>query len=217
MAIALPSDIELVDAAAATRGSAKPYFEDIDRAIRVFLTRRGDGLNIVAIDGTHDTLGWAVDFLALGVTDEQSMTHDTLGFPIHSGFYESAVTCLARLALVAANGPYAICGHSLGAALALLIGALLSQDTFNNRTLAPVKIGAFAPPKVGGQKFIDAIMKIPFCAYRFGDDPVPEVPFTIPFLPYMQVPLTQVGAPMTDPLWCHHIRNYVEAVHGRGK
>lgn len=212
MSLLLPTDAELVDCAAQTYGSAEPFFEDIDRAIRIFLTKRADGLNILAIEGTHDTVGWLTDFIAIAINDQQGMDHATLGF-IHAGFYEAAVTSLTRCALVAANGPYAICGHSLGAALALLIGALLSQDVFNDRTLAPVKIGAFAPPRVGGDAFVKVVTKVPLCAYKFGNDPVPEVPINLPWLPYAQVPLRLVGKPMINPIHCHAIANYVTAVH----
>ena len=206
MTVATPSDGDLVDQAAATYSQPETYFEDIKSAVRVFLTQ-GDGFNIIAIEGTHDALGWAVDFFGAAVEDQQGLNHQTLGF-IHAGFYDAAVTALTRCALVAVRGPYAICGHSLGAALALLIGALLADDGY-----PPVKIGAFAPPRVGGAKFVQKVTSIPLCAYRYGNDPVPEVPLSIWSLPYVQVPLTQVGEPMANPFSCHTIRNYVDAVH----
>lgn len=210
--IVLPTDAELVGYAAATYDpAAVPYIDDVNNSIRSFLFTRADGLNIIAIEGTHNPLGWALDFFGVTIRDQQGMNHETLGW-IHAGFYASAVASLTRAALIAASGPYAICGHSLGAGLALLIGALLSQDELGDRGLAPVKIGAFAPPRVGGDAFVKTINAIPFCAYRFGNDPVPEVPITIPDFPYRQVALTQVGAPMLDPFKCHDIQNYVAAV-----
>jgi fermentation-respiration switch protein FrsA (DUF1100 family) len=213
--IALPTDAELVDAAAATYApTAPPYFEDAGNAIRVFLSTREDGLNILAVEGTHDVLGWALDFVAADIDDQQGMNHATLGF-IHAGFYASAVAALTRCALLAGKGPYAICGHSLGAALALLIGGLLSDDN-----LPPVKIGAFAPPRVGGPTFAKVVTRGPFCAYRFNLDPVTEVPLTItPLFPYIQVPLVQIPGPsiplfdLKDRIACHHITNYVVGVH----
>lgn len=212
----LPSDMELVSAAAATYApGATPFFEDVDQAVRVFTSKSAAGVNIIAVEGTHDALGWAADFVALSVADQQGMNHATLGF-IHAGFYTTALTALARCALVAAEGPYAICGHSLGAALALLIGAMLSQDVFEGRALTPVKIGAFAPPRVGGADFIKVATAVPFCAYRYGDDVVPEVPLSLPpLLPYVQVPLTALAdthKPGLGPFGCHHIDNYVAGV-----
>jgi hypothetical protein len=220
--IVLPTDSELVEAAAATYlANAVPNFQDDDRAIKVFVTKRtSDGLNIIAIEGTHDPLGWALDFLAAEVEDQQGMNHATLGW-IHAGFYSSAVVALTRCALIAAEGPYAICGHSLGAALALLIGSLLSQDQLDGRSLAPVKIGAFAPPRVGDSTFVKVATSIPLCAYRYNVDPVPQVPLTIsPAFPYMPVPMTALPGPsiplfaITRRLACHNIANYVAGVKG---
>lgn len=214
----LPTDVELVQHAAATYDPAAiPDFQDVDHAVKVFMTTRADGLNVIAIEGTHDAVGWGFDFLAASVSDQQGMDKQTLGF-VHSGFYAAGLTALTRCALIAAGGPYAICGHSLGAALALLIGGILSQDSFEGHSLAPVKIGAFAPPRVGGAQFVKVIETIPFCAYRYGQDPVPEVPFSIPGWPYEQVPLTQLPGPAV-PLFDirarladHHIQNYVAGV-----
>lgn len=209
--LALPTDADLVGFAAQTYTRDDPYIVDVDRAIRTFVSKRDDGLNIVAIEGTHDPLGWSLDFFSVTVQDQQGMEHQTLGF-VHAGFYDAAIAALPRLALLAASGPYAICGHSLGAGLALLIGALLSQDDFKDAKLSPVKIGAFAPPRVGGAGFVKVATSIPFCAYRFGNDPVPEVPITLPGFPYQQVPLTQVGYDFLDPFKAHAIENYLSAV-----
>lgn len=222
-----PTDSDLVKAAAATyQPSSEPLFEDFEKAIRVFKSRTADdSLTILAVEGTHSSLGWAIDFAGASIEDQQGMNHATLGL-VHSGFYASAVSALARCALVAAEGPYAICGHSLGGALALLIGGLLAQDAFEGRDLTPVKIGAFAPPRVGAQTFVDFITHIPICAYRYGDDPVTEVPMTTLLCPYRQVPLIHVGPPQRfrSPLLSdvtglirgfHHIANYVAAVLAR--
>ena len=104
--------------------------------------------------------------------------------------------------------PYALAGHSLGAAMALLLGGLLI-----NRGRPPMKIGAFAPPRVGGDQFVKAVGKVPVSAYIYGNDLVPDVPFTIlPAFPYEQVRLIQVGQPRADRLSCHAIANYVAAV-----
>lgn len=216
------SDHELVLAAAATYSSTDtPYFEDVDRAIRVFLSKASDGANIIAIEGTHDPLGWALDFFALQVQDQQGMDHKTLGF-VHAGFYAAAVSALPRIVLAASGAPFYITGHSLGAGLALEISGMLIDDN-----LAPLKVGAFAPPRVGGATFVKIATSIPFCAYRFGNDPVPEVPLSLPDFPYVQVPLTQVGEPgenhappsimsrllsVSKNFADHHISNYVAAV-----
>ena len=207
--VIVPSDTELVDAAAETNDpAATPLIADLGSAVRVFLTTRADGLNIIAIEGTHNLPGWALDFCALGIKDHPGINHSSLGF-IHSGFYASAMVVLPRVALAAARGPYALAGHSLGAALALLLGGLLIDDN-----MPPVKIGAFAPPRVGSDKFVRIVSTVPHCVYAYGNDPVPRVPFRImPLWPYQQLPLTQIGQPEADEFACHNIKNYVTGVH----
>jgi Lipase (class 3) len=203
-----PTDAELVDEAAGTYTRDDPFAADPASALRVFLTKREDGLNIFSIEGTHDDLGWAADFFALRVWDHPGKTMPSIGW-VHAGFLDLAWTVLGKLRPAMAAAPYAICGHSLGAAEALLIGATMIDEGS-----PPIKIGAFAPPRVGDATFVKVATSVPLCAYRFGDDPVPTVPWPIPiFFPYRQVPLTQIGQPMADSFKCHAIANYVAAVH----
>lgn len=207
----LPTDVELVNAAAATYvPNIEPYFEDADKSIRVFQTTRiDDGLKIFAIEGTHNRLGWFIDLFSLTLLDQQGLDHRSLG-PIHAGFYASAVAALTRIALVAQREPIAITGHSLGAALALLLTGLLID-----LGIAPVKVGAFAPPRVGGPLFVKVATSIPFCAYRWGNDPVTEVPARIldlPDFPFIQVPLSAIGKRRLWAPGCHNITNYVSGV-----
>jgi hypothetical protein len=222
MTTALPSDADLVDAAATTYSGKIPFIDDLDSAIRVFLTTRPDGSTIVAIEGTHDVLGWALDFCALSIRQQGGIVHPSLGF-IHAGFNLAADRVFNRIVaeLEKRGTPFAMAGHSLGAALALLIGARLKVDA----GLPPTKIGAFAPPRVGGDTFVNLVKTIPLCAYWYGDDPVPRVPFHwVPLWPYDGVPLAHVGPDATlDDNWLdnlhvkvrdHHIDNYVAAIHG---
>lgn len=212
MTLRLPTDSELVDAAAATYlPGTKPFIADLGQAIRTFKTVRDDGLIIIAFEGTHDAPGWMLDFFGLKSEDEQGMHNQSLGF-LHSGFYASAVTTLTRIALEVHGRPYAICGHSLGAIMALMVGALLIQDD-----LPPIKIGAFAPPRGGGAGFVKVATSVPFCAYKYGNDVVPDIPVALPGFPWEQVPLTQIGRPMIWPFNCHAIQNYVDGVHALDK
>jgi Lipase (class 3) len=217
--IQLPTDGDLVGLAAGTyppyAPGVAPFCKSFDGAMQVFLTTRADGLNQFAIEGTHDPIGWAFDFLALDIVDHPNVKHPALGL-VHLGFYNLMQSVLPAITEVAQKGPFSICGHSLGAAEALLIGAQLISDG-----LPPVKIGAFAPPRVGGATFVKIATSVPFCAYRFNVDPVPEVPLTItPDFPYLQVPLTALPGP-SIPLFdiqrrvgCHNISNYVAGVKG---
>lgn len=208
--IALPSDAELVRAAAATYApGGVPFVENPGFPDRVFRTVLPTGLALFSIEGTFNLPGWIGDFLALGADDHQGVNHPTLGF-VHADFYVAALRLLPAIADAARKGPFAVGGHSRGAALAAIIGGLLIDDG-----LAPVKIGLFAPPRAGGAAFVEIVTSVPFCAYRFGNDPVTEVPFTAPpRFPYAQVPLIPIGRPMFPSEACHHIENYAAGVPG---
>jgi hypothetical protein len=200
------SDRALVLAAAATyEPKAVPIIEAIDHAVRIFRTSI-DGLAVFAIEGTHDDLGWALDFVAAGADDHETFNHPTLGF-VHAGFHMAAMAVFPRMALAAQGIEYAITGHSLGGELALHLGGMMIDDGH-----PPVKIGAFAPPRGGGAQFVKVVTSVPFCAYHFGNDPVPDVPLMLPGFPYEQVPLTMIGRPMFNPFKAHHVDNYVNAI-----
>lgn len=210
--IALPTDVELVDlAAAAYAPSAQPFLQPAGFADRLFRTERDDGLVIFVPEGTYNAPGWLGDFLALGTRDVQTKNHPTLGF-VHLDFYEAALRLLAPIEAEARTKPVAIGGHSRGAALAAMLAGLLIDDG-----LAPVKVGLFAPPRAGGDLFVRIVTSIPFSAFKFGDDPVTEVPFTLPDFPFAQVPLTKIGQALPDAIDCHHVANYVAGVHARGE
>ncbi len=216
-----PTDIELVDCAAQTYTRTDPFAENIDNAVRVFLTTLSSGLNVIAFEGTKNAPGWLLDFLAisssdlsviqlflsLGAADHPTIQHPRLGL-VHAGFDAGVKSVMSKVALIAA-GPFAITGHSLGAALALRATAEFILDG-----TPPLKCAAFAPPRVGGDKFVKITTSIPISAYKWGDDPVPEVPFTLPpKYDYRQVPLTKVGHFELEATACHNIKNYVSAVH----
>ena len=212
----LPTDSELVDAAAGTYNPATaPFFQcdplaicGIGTSVRLFLTTRPDGLNILAIEGTHNNTGWMLDFLALGMPSHAMKDRPALGW-VHFGFYNATEFVMPKASLIAARGPYALAGHSLGAILALMIGAQLIADG-----TPPVKIGAFAPPLGGDDKFVSIATSVPFCSYRFRNDPVPKVPLRLPPIwPYRQVPIVQLGISTHEVDTAdHNIANYVREV-----
>lgn len=207
------SDHELVLAAAATYDpKASPFFQAADGALRVFLTRSAAGdLTIISVEGTHDPLGWAFDFVAIPEETRPTVDHPTLEW-VHEGFFLLAALMMPSAREIARRGPYAICGHSLGAALAVLSGAMLVLEG-----LPPVKIGAFAVPRVGGDRLVSVATSVPLSAFRYADDPVPMVPFTLRRFPYRQVPLEQIGRAsfaraIVDPFFYHHVAGYVADV-----
>jgi len=88
-------------------------------------------------------------------------------------------------------------GHSLGGAVALIVGALMVRDE-----VLPKEIVTFGAPKCGRLKLLDAI---PVTCYRHGKDVVPMIP------PLMRrhKPLEQVGTP-NSLIKDHYMHNYAE-------
>ena len=88
-------------------------------------------------------------------------------------------------------------GHSLGGAVALIVGALMVRDEIN-----PQEIVTFGAPRCGRLKLLDAI---PVTCYRHGKDIVPLVP------PLMRRhgKLHQQGE-ASSLIKDHYMHNYVE-------
>lgn len=207
----LPTDVELLEVAGqAYRADATPFFYDLVLGVKVVFRRTHAGCAVMGFQGTRDGWGWLTDFTTWMVADQAGVDHKTLGL-VHAGFYRASLICLGKILDIADKEQVALAGHSLGAALALLVGGLLADHG-----TPPVRIGAFAPPRVGGKQFVDLATSLPGCAYRYGRDPIPEVPFTLEGLGFEQVPLTQLKPPKFLPKlwwpWDHHFANYDYAI-----
>ena len=201
------SDRDLVAAAAATYATPTADFSGADGAVRVFRSVI-DGVPTYAIEGTHDPLGWALDFMALPIELHASVEHPDVGF-VHAGFNAALDSVWATLVAAMAKDPiYVIVGHSLGAGLAIL--ATGRQVALGR---PPVQWAAFAPPRVGFKQLLALVAKVPGHAYRNGNDPVTDVPFrALPLWVYEQVPLVRGGNVYHPPWDAHHIENYVALV-----
>jgi hypothetical protein len=90
-----------------------------------------------------------------------------------------------------------VTGHSLGGSVAILVSALLATSG-----TPPVETVAFEPARSGMKPLAAALASVKGTIYRFGNDPVPEVP---PW-PYRHPwNVTAIGHPMLDPISCHAI------------
>lgn len=180
----------------------------LNQSIHVRATS-SNGLLVLAFRGSVAPWDWAIDFAALPDIWHKPKDHPSLG-PIHAGFLEAASSVIGRCALAVTGRPYVTVGHSLGGALAFLVGAMLATED----GMPPTAMFGFAPPRVGMGKFIEQTRAFSPAAWRYGNDPVVDVPLTIPpLLDYRQEPnMTAIGVPMHDPLGCHHIANYVAAL-----
>jgi predicted lipase len=195
---------DLVLAAAATYTAPVATFVGLSGTVRACRTVVGDTA-VYAIEGTHDPLGWALDFMALPVPAHGTVEHPDIGW-VHGGMNAALDSIYPALqAAMLKDDKYAVTGHSLGAALALMAtGCMVAAGH------PPVQWAAFAPPRVGFKKLIDLVATVPGTGYRNGNDPVPMVPLRAePMWLYEQVPLLRGGTPLRPPWNDHHMALYV--------
>jgi alpha-beta hydrolase superfamily lysophospholipase len=185
-----------VTAAATTYSGIAPTWTGtgFQQTIRAYASR-ADGLKVVAIEGSATWQNWFDDVLAGAVP---IANHPAVG-RVHRGFRDAGDSLSAAIDDV--GEPYVIAAHSLGAALALYMPVELPRR--------PLAIFAFAPPRVYADQIPDWILALVAAggAWRFGNDPVPDLPGWFP-----QVPLEPIGRAMPLPTDCHHIDNYLTAL-----
>jgi hypothetical protein len=170
-----------------------PTIGDVNSASRMHVY--GD---VHCFRGSDDILAWLHD------ADCRPLT--VVGFgKVHSGFWHALSAILP--ACLALPRPTAIAGHSLGAAMAILYGAVLA------RLGSIVPVYAFEPPHVCfdgtlGQ-FLNAT-RVPVYATRNGNDVVPDIPLGLT----LPASLTPIGKPMLpfDNIQDHSITRVVEAL-----
>jgi len=189
-----------------TSYSDVPHYGTSDGA-RAFRTSI-DGLTIFCFPGSRSFQDWAIDLIALPADETESNNTLDLG-PVHAGFLERTRRCLNLIEPdLLSSGPHALCGHSLGGAIALLTGALMVARGHT----PPAVIVTFGAPRVGCDRYVEVLRSVSIRQYRFGSDPVPLVP-THPFK-HAREPLLQVGVPIRsfDLFANHKIKNYVSVL-----
>lgn len=171
-----------------------------------------DGRTVICFRGSKEPRDWLLDIFAVPALDLARINDLRLGL-IHTGFMIAAQSVLKQVQtkLVepdALGRTYALCGHSLGGALALLVGAMMMATN----KASPTEIVTFGAPRAGMLMLQMFLHKIPVRQYRFGADFVPLVP-THPYC-HVREPLIQIGKPIvsTDVFANHHVENYVEAL-----
>jgi len=146
------------------------------------------------------------DDIASFLADANCSTTDVHGLgKVHAGFYGALAAILP--ACLAMPMPSAVAGHSLGAAMAILYAAVLSQIG------APVPVYAFEPPRLCCDNTLHELLaakRVPFYATRNGRDLVTQVPLG------MTLPgsLTQIGKAVLpfDNIEDHSIDRVIEAL-----
>jgi predicted lipase len=165
--------------------SAIPQIGEESSSARAIIQSTIDG-TAFAFPGTDNVACWLAD-LDCAVADTP------LG-RIHKGFNDAAMSIVSMLErqATATPGQIVLCGHSEGAALALIIGGYLCKAG-----RPPLAIFAFEPPRVTTDDRLGAVLQrnsVKLSLYRQGFDVVPLVPRMIE--PWQHpAPLTQIGEP----------------------
>ena len=165
------------------------------------LLPRGDEELVVAIPGTHpnDPLDWIRDLRTL------PRLFPTIGV-CHSGFGSGGIAIAERVLAAVKGDPrlMTVVGHSLGGAMALIVGARLIRAGHDAR------IVTFGAPRVAFLANLtlprltnDALELV---EYRRAGDPVPHVPMR-PLFRHLTRGIA-VGADCGDPIGNHAMGRY---------
>lgn len=145
--------------------TAAPDIGDEDSAVRAILRQTDDGL-AMAFRGTDNLLCWLADLHA------DAIPAGKLG-RLHHGFWQAY--CSADAALMRYS-PDVICGHSEGAALALIYAGMLCLA---KPARPPKAVFAFEPPHVCADDKLGDLLAangVALTITRNGNDVVPIIP-----------------------------------------
>ena len=158
-----------------------------------------DGATVIAFPGTDP--GSLEDWLR--DLDAVPVWFSPLASWCHQGFLEGAQKLWPSIHAKLPPGKVVLTGHSLGGALALLVGALMAQGGEH-----PDAIVTFGAPKVGRGYIRDVILKrVPVLRqYRYGNDPVPDLPGL--FFETMAPALIEIGRPEPIDIDAHAVDGY---------
>ena len=166
-----------------------------------------NGQLTICFRGTKTPYEWLIDFLAWPLFPLQTTRDIRLG-PVHAGFLAAAENLLPHVfaLILARGGPFALCGHSAGGALASVVGGLLAV----NKHL-PAEVVTFGAPRAGTEVLGAILSRVPFRQYVYGGDPVPDVPTNPPFR-HAREPLLQLGPRLNWTLKDHSITHYINSL-----
>ncbi|PVX77153.1 lipase family protein [Paraburkholderia unamae] len=144
--------------------SAAPDIGVADSASRAIVRHTAAGL-CIAFRGTDDVASFAADF------DIAPLDVPGVG-TVYTGFWRAWEAMELGVLAAAAGQPVTLCGHSLGAALALCAAAAMVVG--GN---APAAVYGFEPPRVGVDLGIRAALaNVPVHLFKNGNDIVCDVP-----------------------------------------
>lgn len=217
----MPSDFELAQACADIYPQAGEGFNAAQGRFAQYWTRENihvglrhaETHDIFCFRGSIDEIDWLRDF------EGWPSKHPQLGY-CHSGFLRGMGVVSEELAMaITPDRPYAITGHSLGAARALILAGLWTAQG-----RPPALVVTFGTPRPGMAKLSNILNTGGFFIkhYKNGPDPVADVQPTLPPLALWQKPV--VDTPLNvvptdgaaDPFHWHHMPLYLEGMKPPG-
>lgn len=169
--------------------------------------RHAGAQDIIAFRGSVDGEDWLRDFKGW------PRKHQVLGY-CHSGFLEGMNEVAVEISPPQGAMPFIITGHSLGAARALIVAALLAA-----RGKPPLALVTFGTPRPGMAQLSAILIEsgFPIRCYRNGEDPVTEVPLALAPLWLYQKPVLDIMLDVAPPLEAHDILRWHDiALYVRG-
>lgn len=144
--------------------TAAPDIGVADSASRAIVRQTADGL-CIAFRGTDDVAAFAKDF------DIEPFDVPGVGY-VYTGFWQAWAAISLPVLAAAAGQKVTLCGHSLGAAMALMAAAYMTVG--GN---PPAAVYCFEPPRVGLDMDVRTVLTdVPLFLFRNGNDIVTEMP-----------------------------------------
>lgn len=161
------------------------------------------GQTVIACRGSTTLEDWMRDFKCEMVFDAE------LGY-VEKGFMEGVHATIEEIVKLDIKTPIIITGHSLGAAHAVLIAALLTTEGYFVSDLV-----LFGCPRPGSAGLRELIEHLNIRSYRNGNDPVTHVPPCTADMPYADIaPFIEIKSePIQGDMWFlmkeHHLQAYL--------
>lgn len=152
---------------------------------------------VISLRGTANVVGWIRDLRII------PKSHPLLGW-CHRGFLTGGVELWQHLE-PPEDGPVILTGHSLGGALAAIVGAL--RIASGQRVDHLVTFGA---PRPGYEDLRRHFLAVQVRQYMRGRDPVTDVPLELVTFPYRHIAtqLIPIGIKALEPWHDHDVVGY---------
>lgn len=203
----LPSDLEIARLCQSIEDNPQgfDFLDDGSRTGIFYGVKRYPDIDLIVFRGSITTEDWMLD------TQAEMISLPAVGL-VHAGFSRN----LTQIPQLSCLRPSIVAGHSLGAARAAIFSGM--------QLIKPIKIVLFGCPRPGAQQLADTLKGVPIWSYKNREDPITDLPFPLPDLPYVHVrefihvdgfdePEFLKLLPAAMPLPAdHHLFNYIEGM-----